>query len=287
MICNEYARKDSRIRVFHKENGGVSSARNVGLDNAKGEWVVFVDSDDWVDEHYLEILYQDGKYDFVTCYWNILNCDFFVSEIPNSREFVGLSNVTSFLDENINRISCPVCRLYKKKIITENKIHFDQRVSLAEDALFNIIYLQNVKSIRQTSDVLYNYEKHVGSLSNIVIPWNQLDYVIRRIGEEICRLEEILSWNGEDLYQHYIWGLLLRRHLTHLQYDKSIYQCKDGLRQVYSNKHVKKVISKANKRKSKFRKLFDYLMMKNLFLFSAILLKSQCFLYKRGIIKPR
>ena len=45
-ICNEYAMKDSRIRVFHKENAGVSKARNMGLDNAKGEWITFVDSDD-------------------------------------------------------------------------------------------------------------------------------------------------------------------------------------------------------------------------------------------------
>ncbi len=45
-ICDQYGAKDKRIRVFHKENGGVSSARNVGLDNAKGEWITFVDSDD-------------------------------------------------------------------------------------------------------------------------------------------------------------------------------------------------------------------------------------------------
>ena len=52
-ICDEYAEQDARIRVFHKENGGVSSARNVGLDNARGEWYAFVDSDDSVSPHYL------------------------------------------------------------------------------------------------------------------------------------------------------------------------------------------------------------------------------------------
>ena len=53
-ICDEYAARDSRIRAFHKENGGVSSARNLGLDNATGEWIAFVDSDDWAGEKYLE-----------------------------------------------------------------------------------------------------------------------------------------------------------------------------------------------------------------------------------------
>ena len=54
-ICDEYAKNNSRVRVFHKENGGVSSARNMGLDNAQGEYVVFVDSDDFIRNKYLEI----------------------------------------------------------------------------------------------------------------------------------------------------------------------------------------------------------------------------------------
>ena len=54
-ICDEYAAKDSRVRIFHKENGGVSSARNVGLDNSCGEWVAFVDADDEIEDGYLNI----------------------------------------------------------------------------------------------------------------------------------------------------------------------------------------------------------------------------------------
>ena len=60
-ICDEYAKGDSRIRVLHKENGGVSSARNLGLENIKGEWVTFVDADDWLDANTLEqcMTFQD------------------------------------------------------------------------------------------------------------------------------------------------------------------------------------------------------------------------------------
>ena len=54
-ICDAYAAKDSRVRVFHKENGGVSSARNLGLDNAQGEWVTFIDSDDYINDSFLFI----------------------------------------------------------------------------------------------------------------------------------------------------------------------------------------------------------------------------------------
>lgn len=65
-ICDEYAKKDTRIRVFHKNNGGVSSARNLGLDNVLGEYVTFVDSDDWLLENTLTLCSSNfGKYEIV------------------------------------------------------------------------------------------------------------------------------------------------------------------------------------------------------------------------------
>ena len=60
-LCDALAECDGRIRVFHKENGGVSFARNVGLDAARGEWVAFVDSDDWVKPGYLSALVDDAR----------------------------------------------------------------------------------------------------------------------------------------------------------------------------------------------------------------------------------
>lgn len=57
-ICDRYAEKDSRIQVIHKENGGLSSARNVGLERITGEWALFVDSDDWIELNTLELLFE-------------------------------------------------------------------------------------------------------------------------------------------------------------------------------------------------------------------------------------
>ena len=64
-ICDEYASQDKRVRVIHKVNGGVSAARNDGLDIAKGEYVTFIDSDDWVEREYLQSLYDKRSLDFV------------------------------------------------------------------------------------------------------------------------------------------------------------------------------------------------------------------------------
>ena len=72
-ICDEYAKKDFRIRVIHKENGGVSSARQRGLDEAVGEYTIHVDSDDWVEPNMLEELYEKAKQDDA----DIVICDYF------------------------------------------------------------------------------------------------------------------------------------------------------------------------------------------------------------------
>lgn len=66
-ICDEYAKKDSRIRVIHKENGGQGSARNTGLKMAVGKYVLFIDSDDWVEENYVELLLRYKTKDNITC----------------------------------------------------------------------------------------------------------------------------------------------------------------------------------------------------------------------------
>ena len=58
-ICREYVKKDSRFRYFEKENGGVSSARNLGIERSKGKYITFIDSDDWVDSDYVETLYDE------------------------------------------------------------------------------------------------------------------------------------------------------------------------------------------------------------------------------------
>ena len=69
-ICDKYVTQDSRVRVFHKSNEGVSAARNWGLDNAKGEWIAFVDADDWIDSDMYERMYNaavQNQTDMVSC----------------------------------------------------------------------------------------------------------------------------------------------------------------------------------------------------------------------------
>lgn len=283
-ICDEYAAKDDRVRVFHKKNGGVSSARNLGLDNAKSGWIVFVDSDDWVENHYLEVLFQGGKYDFVTSYWRLINDEIFTSLVPEEYEYRGVSGIRTFLDINIGKISYPVCRLYRKSILSEHGLYFNDKIHCSEDALFNISYLQYINSIKQIGETVYNYEKHVDSLSRVNIPWEEMNYTITMLGRQINKLEIILSWNGERLFQYHIWSGLLRKYLTYLQFDVSLGKCMNKLSEICKNEYVQKIFYSSSHSKSVSRKIFDFFMRKNRFLFAALLLKIEYCLLKYGVV---
>lgn len=157
-ICDEYAEKDERIRVIHQQNGGVSRARNAGLDAAQGQYVVFVDSDDYINKEFLEILDAD-------------DCDLAVS-----------GTVTYEADDSIRAIvaepyeekkilteeDCIEClkkwyslqvfaKRFKLQIINENSLRFDEGFSYGEDSIFMAEYLLLIDSIRIQSEVTYNY----------------------------------------------------------------------------------------------------------------------------------
>ena len=83
MICDEYARKDSRVKVFHKSNGGVASARQCGLDHACGEYVIHADPDDWVESDMLQSLYEKAVEEDA----DMVICDFYY-EIDETEGYV-------------------------------------------------------------------------------------------------------------------------------------------------------------------------------------------------------
>lgn len=173
-ICDEYAKKDDRVIVIHKENGGVSSARNVGIDKAKGKYICFVDSDDFVETDYL--------YELVSCAENTGN--FVLCGFSNVLDYNNVNKSSVLLDiseklckTNINNyaklaecnfISQPWNKIYMTRIIKENKLRMPENISLGEDMIFVFNYLNCVKDndITVINEPLYNY--YVGSDSSLV-----------------------------------------------------------------------------------------------------------------------
>ena len=150
-ICQEYANKDSRIKVFHKENGGVSTARNLGLEKAQGKWITFIDSDDWITKDYFEVLEPLMKNDYELIVFNNYhqeNNNKFVtynrgfdSNYYNISDFAHLNGKNGYNDFIVLIGIVPWNKAYLRSVITKNNLKFDVGMSTGEDACFIMDYL--------------------------------------------------------------------------------------------------------------------------------------------------
>ena len=156
-ICDEYAEKDERIRVFHKENGGVSSARNLGLDNAIGEWICFSDSDDTMRNNYLQVMLsieEKTNVDMIVC--SILRKKY-SDRILTLQDFVYEKTQFGNLLCNLRKVGLlgvPWNKLFKAEIIKNNNLQFDINLDSYEDEIFNLQYLQYAKTVVTSSAVV-------------------------------------------------------------------------------------------------------------------------------------
>ena len=139
-ICDEYADKDNRVRVFHKANGGVSSARNLGLDNVKGEWVSFIDADDFIEhDYFLEDLLAND-------HWDVIQMSRSGgSNFHNYKKDIVCTNrdeVIKFLHKNFY-YEC-WGRFIKRNILSEKR--FDETIKIGEDLLFFVSIFNRIST---------------------------------------------------------------------------------------------------------------------------------------------
>lgn len=215
-ICDEYTTKDNRVRVFHKKNGGVSSARNLGLDNAIGKYIMFVDSDDYMMPGMLEVMLsalESKKADLVVCgtmetgggYWRpVADVDYSINQLND--HFVTLLHT--------ELLSPPWNKILKKKII--GNIRFSEDISFGEDLLFNIQYLKKCETISFIKEAPFYHEKE--NENSLVVKFNRnrlLDI------EKVWVVVERFSEDKEGLYSKYLRDLTVyvRQLLKTKQYS--------------------------------------------------------------------
>lgn len=173
IICDEYANIDARITVYHKKNGGVSTARNYGIERAKGKWLCFVDSDDTIDQTYLSGMIKgtllDPEVDIVMSgYRNVNQYGKTISEHQFDKEYYE-NNIASIIQisEVANIINSPVSKLFRTDIIKRKDLQFDIKISYGEDHLFVLDYLKYSKGCFFLKDRSYNYyHRDIVSLSH-------------------------------------------------------------------------------------------------------------------------
>lgn len=200
-VCEKFASKDERIKFFHKSNEGVSAARNLGLSNAEGEWITFVDSDDAITPSHLNAMeceYDEAIDMIMTGHTGgkIVDGKLMVNDLQCSSQDVETSpSAAAYLFNDFMPFKNPVFpiwnKFFKRRILFEHRIFFDTTMSLGEDQVFLCDYLQHAKGIvyyknrsyvhiawsnlshlgqklRTPSDYLHNQRKNYKALCSVI-----------------------------------------------------------------------------------------------------------------------
>lgn len=201
-ICMEY-KNDKRIKILREFSPGVSNARNLGLDEAAGDYIAFVDSDDYVQEDFIEQLIKG---------FNIEDCDISIMPVykKNKNEiFLDSNQCIETLLKNNNIAGFVWNKLFKRDILKKHKIYFNIDVHMCEDLLFCIQYIKNIKKAVIICENLYNYEKNENSVTksqftkkrfSVVQAYN---LILKEL--ESCEDKEIYDLAHNNLIKHEIW----------------------------------------------------------------------------------
>lgn len=166
-LCDEFQENYPAHRVFHLPNGGPSAARNYGIQKAKGEYVCFVDSDDWIEPETCGLLLkavESGEYGLSVCG---MSRDFVRGEEISSSEILTTGDHPIESDDDFKKYFCPLyentllvvvlAKLYRKENLQGKSVLFEPGVSLGEDMLFNFQYLKTFRKIAVVNIPLYHY----------------------------------------------------------------------------------------------------------------------------------
>ncbi len=160
-ICDEYAAIDRRFRVFHKENGGVSSARNLGLERAKGDWIWFVDADDYITDAALQIIAEATKLSCDTIFHGlVILYEDGRAHVKKTTECMGIGK-----DKFLERHFCYQngMMLFSRDIITKAHLRFTEGIKMGEDLEFQYKYLLLCSHPISIPHDLYVYRQREGS----------------------------------------------------------------------------------------------------------------------------
>lgn len=195
-ICEEYAKSHPQVRVFNKPNGGVSSARNMGLDNAQGDYVTFVDADDWLEENVLTETLLDGDYDLVKIprssgsRHRTYSEDVFITDRKAARRF---------MTENYNH-EC-VAKFYRRSAI--NGLRFREGLRVGEDVVFVTDVFERIGSLHVVSGTKgYYYFHHEESAMAQLSEQTDYDILQNELVKRAKQHRNPIAWHflGTHLY---------------------------------------------------------------------------------------
>jgi glycosyltransferase involved in cell wall biosynthesis len=228
--CLFFKQQDSRIYCFHQENSGVSSARNRGIEEAKGDFITFVDSDDWIDGNVCETFfdaYQKNNCDLF-CYSAVyhkkrssISSYLFPNDIdiltPEQKQELQRKVFTPYAPDfgyNVNtRFAGSACgKFYKRNILIDKNLQFSKETTISEDCLFNTYALDSFERIGYTRKSCYHYVQQEDSAQNRYRPNSDMyfSFVIKQIQKwlkETNKNQQFID-SANCLFVHYLFGIL-------------------------------------------------------------------------------
>lgn len=208
-IIDDYAKSDNRFKAFHKENGGVSSARQFGIDHAQGEYTIHADPDDWVEPKMLEALYGkaiEADADMVICdfYENTYKGQKYIKQEPSSLNH---KDVLHDIFDNIHGSTCN--KLIRRKLYSEYNIRFPESISFCEDQYVIAAFLKHDIKISYLPKAFYHYirELNHSSLSrNYNEQTYQKDLLRRNLFDDLLSNEAI----RQEVYHKNTYSMVSR-----------------------------------------------------------------------------
>ena len=203
IICDEYSEGDTRIKVIHKKNKGVSNTRNIGIENASGEYILFVDADDEIERDYVYVMIKEVIQS---------DCDLVISNILDifnttcRKRIIKKENLTGIFRNDyftlLELLRVPFVKLYKSQMINKYNIRFCESMKLSEDQVFNFQYYSIIKNYKFINYYGYKYfHRNTFSLSKAVDKKAFYDD-IKKLKIEKCFYDENFIENKEYIFCH-------------------------------------------------------------------------------------
>lgn len=229
-ICEEFRSRDNRIKICNKTNGGVSSARNEGIEIATGEYITFIDADDYIDKNYIEMLVNniEGGY---------------LIKIFNNKKLDQKIEKYEFIKQILANEVTGGCwgYLFNKKILDFNNIRFDLNTSYMEDTIFVMEYLMQVESVKLIRENLYHYEAKKGSLTSSK---NNVEEKINGYSYSMLKIEKVLKYNqicNEEIQQY-----IENKKISLIEATFGMIQNKEQVEEIIKNDNVKNIEKQKN-----------------------------------------
>lgn len=287
-ICDTYCRMDKRFICVHCRNGGTSKAKNKGLALVKGKYVIFIDSDDYLEPDALSFLMEKFEKSehtqLVVSNYNVVNMGKIEHRFQAGLKGEVLRNTYDRLFFNTYHnffVGVVWNKLYKTSIIFENNLEFDEQVSLCEDTIFNLNYLRYCERISICSKHIYNYEQHnPHSLLRKERPKGERWYCSNKLYEQVVTYFNFVGYYEE--YKSEISNFLilpLKRELSEIvqSNSKDIKRAYDEVKRLAEQKTLSNILP-ISRPKDSLSKLCVLTLKYKKYYFIILVLKCNLFL---------